>query len=495
MDKKENTDNKSSTEIIETEQKRSESLTPSNPKRRQFVSGVGLAGLTAMSAGSLLKSGDAEAQNYRGRPSNRPGSPAIAVPRGARRLPRLPRYNGAWNKINSKPFGGFDFALGYIAEGVDTRDPKQPFTNPSALFESYNPDIPSAVGGNETLERSSEYWYRDIMGWTNRQIAVDSWSFINYARRRWGLDFDNPAADGYDLGGGYIYNYPGSPDEQDEVSLFSPRIAIDGKGGVVRMAPTLLAPTLGYTVVFHSGQSVPNYVGGTTGVSPKDIAKVRDGGIWGGVGSDIDVLQIIQDVAAGLYTYTTPNGPSNASAQWGQYWRSIAHIDNLDIDAEDPNLAIDLRPQVRPNWPLGFLPEGTDIFWGNYNLNLGRNNKVVLHYESIMPTRFRDSDGIPEAFICELMAHPGGTDMPADQLAQGFKDVDGSLSGFADFNDPAMNGQSPYGLGRVHGTAVPEGKTADGLTTYHLRNWLLFPPTLNSVVTQNNTVPGKGELA
>lgn len=481
----------------EKNQEISEVSAPNNPNRRKFVGGLGLAGLTAMSAGSLLGSKRAEAYYYGHRPRHPggPGSPAIAVPRGAGRLPRFPRYNGTWNKVNRRPFGGFDFALGYIAEGVDARDPLQPFTNPSGLFESENPAIPSAVGGNETPARSAEYWYRDIMGWSNRQIAIDAWSFINYARRRWGLDFDNPATDGYVMPDGSVYSYPGSPAHTDEIALFASRIAIDGNGGLVRMAPTLLAPTLGYTVVFKSGQAIPNYVGGTTGVSPEDPAKVRDGGIWGGVLQSIDVLGTIQDVAAGAYTYTTPDGPSNAPAQWGQFWRSIAPIDGLDIDAVNPATAIADRPATRPNWPLGYLRDGTDFFWGNYNLNLGTRYKVVLHYESIMPTRFRDVDGIPEAFICELMAHPGGTDMPADQIAQGFKDLDGSLSGFADFNSPSMNGQNPFGLGRVHGTAVPEGFNEDGLTTYHLRNWLLFPPTLNSVVTLNNTVPGKGVLA
>jgi hypothetical protein len=188
---------------------------------------------------------------------------------------------------------------------------------------------------------------------------------------------------------------------------------------------------------------------------------------------------------------------SSKPAKWGQYWRSIAHVDNLNIDSVDPTLVISNRPQLRPGWPLGYLPNLTDFFWGNYNLNFGSNDIVVLHYESIMPTRFRDRlvDGFPKAFICELMAHPGGTDMDNDQIKAGFKDLTGELSGFADLRDPNLNGQNPFGLGRVHGTAVPEGRTKNGLRTYHLRNWLLFPPTLNSVVTINNTVPGKGILA
>lgn len=462
-----------------------------NQPRRRFMGGLGVLGLTAVTAGSgLLAPNKASALYSPYQPSG-----VVYRPRGAHLLPRFPSYNGRWNKVHNRPFGGFNYALGFIAEGVDAQDPKQPFRNPSALFESSNPAIASAVGGNETDERSAEYWYRDLLGWSNHQIAIDAWSFINYARRRWGLDFDNPANDGYVLPDGTVFKYAGSPNKNDEISLFSSRIAVDGKGGVIRMAPTLLAPTLGYTVVFQSGKSIPNYIGGTTGVSPEDPAKVRDGGIWGGVLSSMDLLETIQDAAAGRLTYTTPYGPSNKPAQWGQFWRSIAHLDNLDIDSVNPHMPVDRRPQLRPSWPLGYLSEGTDLFWGHYNLNLGQNDKVVIHYESIMPTRFRDSDGIPESFACELIAHPGGSDMPNSQIEQGFKDVDGSLSGFPDFSDYTMNRQNPYGLGRVHGTAVPEGVNKDGLTTYHLRNWLLCPPTLNSVVSMNDTVPGKGVLA
>jgi len=475
-----------------TEQKEHETeVGPINQGRRRFVGSVGAAGLVAVTATTgLLSPSKVEAlERLHERPDGR------FTPPYADRLHKYPRYRGPWNKIHERPFGGFDVAIGYIAEGIDAMDPKQPNPNPSGLFESGNPAIPSGVGGNETADRSAEYWFRDILRWSNGTIANDAWSFINYARRRWGLDFDNPLVDGYIMPDGSSFSYGGSPDPDNEISLFSPRIAIDGKGGVVRMASTLLAPSVGYTVVFRSGRSNPNYTGGTTGRTPEDPAKVRDGGIWGGVLKSIDVLKTIQDAAAGNLTYTTPYGLSSNPAQWGQFWRGIAHVDNLDIDTADPGQAIGDRSQLRPNWPLGYLSEGTDFFWGNYNLYFGEDDIVSLHYESIVPTRFRDTDGIPEAFVCELMAHPGGTDMPHSQIEAGFKDVDGSQSGFPDLSDPSLNGQNPFGLGRVHGTAVPEGKTSDGLTTYHLRNWLLFPPTLNSVVTINNTVPGKGVLA
>ena len=463
---------------------------PDGMDRRLFLksAAVGASGLAAASTGLLAGS------SVRALAAPPGGDTPGLNPPGAAALGRLPNYGGPWNKIHANPFGGFDFALGYIAEGVDMGDPLQDVPNPSGLFESANPAIPSAVGGNETAARSAEFWYRDILNWSNEDIANDHWSAINYMRRLFGLDLDDPNTDGYPLPSG-PFSYGGSPDPNDEISLFSPRIAVDGKGGWVRMAPTLLAPSVGYTVVFRAGRAHPNYSGGTTAMSPDDIAKVRDGGIWGGTGESMDVLGIIQDAAAGNRTYTTPNGPSSNPAAWGQFWRRVAPIDGVDVDALDPNSPVGSRPTPRPNWPVGYLPAGTDYFWGNYNLLFGAGEETVtLHYQSEIPTRFRDIDGIPEAFLCEMTANPGGTDMPQSQIDQGFKDVDGSLSGFPDLNDPALDGQNPFGLGRIHGTSIPRGINAEGRTTFHLRNWLLFPPRLNAANSINDTVPGKGIL-
>ena len=328
------------------------------------------------------------------------------------------------------------------------------------------------------MHRSAEYWYRDILGWSNQTIANDFWMAISWARRMWGVDLDDPSTDGYVLPDGSVYSYPGSPDPNDEISLWSPRIAVDGKGGWVRMAPTLLAPSVGYTVVLRAGKANPNYTGGTTAMFPEDPGKVRDGGIWGGTIESMDVLGTIQAVAAGNHTYTTPTGPSNAPAQWGQWWRRVAHIDGVDVDAVDPGSPVDSRPTPRPGWPVGYLPRGTDFFWGNYNLKFGRREETItLHYESQVPTRFRDFDGIPEAFICELTAHPGGTDMPQSQIDQGFKDVDGSLSGFPDFNDPELNGQNQFGIGRVHGTSYPRGSYGRWASDVPSAQLAVVPPT------------------
>lgn len=462
--------------------------------RRGFLrsASIGAAALVVPTAG-LLRADAAEALVA-------PGSLSTLTlgvqPPGAARMARLPVYRGPWNEINESPFGGFRFALGYIAEGVDMGDPLQNVPNPSGLFESSNPDIPSGVGGNETPERSAEFWFRDILGFDNDTMAKEIWSAINFLRRMFAVDIDDPTTDGMLLPDGSTFSYPGSPDPSNEISLFSPRIAKDGKGGFARMAPTLLAPSVGYTVVFRAGRAHPNYNGGTTAMSPDDVGKVRDGGVWGGVVQSMDVLELMQAVAAGTHTYTTPTGPSSNPAQWGQWWRRVAPLDGSDVDAIDPDTPIDARPDPRTNWPIGFLEDGTDFFWGNYSLRLGtdEDETIVLHYESQVPTRFRDVDGVPEAFICEMVAHPGGTDMPQDQIDMGFKDVDGSLSGFPDFNDPVFNGQNPFGLGRIHGTSYPRGINAEGRTTFHLRNWLLFPPRLNAVNSINETVPGKGVL-
>lgn len=458
--------------------------------RRKFLS-LGAAGLATASAVSLTGAKDANALMES---INR--TIDLGVTPGAESIGEMPKYTDAWNQISAKPFGGFRFALGYIGEGVDMMDPKQDVPNPSGLFEAALPDVISAVGGNETAERSAEYWYRDILQWENETIANDFWTFINWARRVYGLDFDDPSVDGMQLSDGSSFAYPGSPNPRDEVSIWSARIAADGKGGYARMAPTLLAPSVGYTVVFRAGHAHPNYTGGTTAGSPEDPGKVRDGGVWGGTVQSMDVLRIMQEVAAGERTYTTPDGTSNNPAQWGQWWRRVAPLDGVDVDAIDADAPISERPAPRPNWPVGYLSRGTDYFWGNYDLKFGRDEPtVVLHYESQVPTRFRDFDGIPEAFICELNAHPGGTDMPADQIAMGLQDVDGSISGFADINDPNLNNQNPFGHGRVHGTSYPRGIDAQGRTTFHLRNWLLFPPRLNAVNSINDSVPGKGALS
>ena len=463
--------------------------------RRQFIraAGLGAAGV-AVAATGVLNADTAEATMTHGTVSSLL-TPGVQPP-NAPRIAVLPKYNGGFNKINAKPFGGFNFALGYIAEGVDTADPRQPFPNPSGLFETVLEEIPSAVGGNETRERSAEYWYYDILGWSNETFANDIWSFINWARRMYGLDFDREDSDGYQFPDGSRFTYYGSPDPTDVTSLFAPRIAFDGKGGYARMAPTLLAPNVGYTVVFRAGRSHPNYSGGTTAVFPEDVGKVRDGGIWGGTVQGVDALEIIQKAAAGEMTYTTPNGPSSAPAQWGQWYRRITPIVGVDIDALDPAMPVDKRPQPRPQWPAGYLPTGTDYFWGNYNLKWGRREETsTIHYQSEVPTRFRDFDGIPEAFICEINNNPGAADTTEFEYSVGIADRDGSLSGFADLNDPNLNGQAPFGWGRVHGTSYPRGIDKNGNATFHLRNWLLFPPRLNATNNINLSCPGKGVLA
>lgn len=478
-------------------------------RRRMLLSAGAGAGGLAMAAGGLVVPRTALADD-RGSKGNGGGSRRIPglEPPNADRIARFGEYDGPYNLINEKPFGGFRFAMGYMAEGIDRADPTQGFLNPSGLFESSNPAVnavnPSGVGGHEVRDRFSvEFWLRDIMKLSNRAIADDLWAFINYMRRMWALDLDDPAADGMVLSNGVRFNYPGSPDPNNEVSLFSPRLAIapnpnrPGTMGYARMAPTYLAETEGYTVVFRAGREHPNYSGGTTGVTAESPGKVRDGGIWGGVQQDMDVLSVMQAVERGNRSFTVPPGKGRVgSPKWGQFWRRVAAIDNVNINALDPGMPISMRPAPRPRWPVGFLPAGTSIFWGNYNLLFGTQEpRLVLHYQSEIPTRFQDNDGLPKAFLCDLVVNPGGTETPAEQVANGALDPTGEMSGFPDGGNRELDNQNSKGYGRVHGTSYPRGLDKNGRTTYHLRNWLLFPPTLNDAHNINNTVPGKGVLS
>lgn len=467
--------------------------------RRQVLLSAGAgAGSLAMSAGGLVVPANALAMDA--------GKIPGLEPPNADRIGRFGEYGGPWNKINEHPFGGFRFAMGYIAEGVDRADPTQTFLNPSGLFESATPAVmalnPSGVGGHEVRDRFSvEFWLRDIMKLSNQAIADDLWAFINYMRRMWALDLDDPAADGMVLTNGTVFRYPGSPNPLNEVTLFSPRLAIapnpNGRGmGYARMAPTYLAETEGYTVVFRAGFEHPNYSGGTTGVTAESPGKVRDGGIWGGVQQDMDVLSIMQAVERGARSFTVPPGKLPVrNPKWGQFWRRVAAIDNIDINSLSPATPAAQRPAPRPRWPIGLLPAGTDIFWGNYNLLFGEKEpRLILHYQSEIPTRFQDDDGLPKAFLCDLVANPASTEAPPEQVANGAIDPTGELSGFKDGGNRELDNQNSKGYGRVHGTSYPRGLNKAGRTTYHMRNWLMFPPTLNDEHNINNTVPGKGVL-
>ena len=527
--------------------------------------------------------------------------PGLNPPR-ARVAASLPDYTAPWGLVPEKAFGGYDFAMGYMAEGVQGADPEAPnfpngpYSNTSGLFEQHTlrglaerpiaadtgeplGDVPSGVGGNEYAARSAEYWSRDILGQSNTAIRDDMWAAINWMRRMWALDFDDPAVDGIDAFG-YKYQYPGSPDENNDYSLFSPRWAAvfdadNNVTGYARFAPTLLAPDTSYTVIFRAGKAIPQYNGGavingvearTTASHPEWPAKVRDGGFWGGITQAMDLLPDIQAVARGERYFTTPSDPAQplsgttppnpakrgvnggatttnpqgSGPKWGQWWRRVAHI--VDIDVDDPALLdrypsidattdirtaaqMDLtipgtdtpaRPACRTRWPIGFIPRNTDFFWGNYNLNFGTDasERITLHYQSEVPTDFRPSDGVPEAFLCDLCPNPGSAEINArDDMDQGtgigLFDSTGEISGFPDPSNPELDGQMTFGApghyGRVHGTSYPRAKRADGLATYHFRNYLLWPPRLNTTVlgdpTQENfgninwTIPTRGDLA
>ena len=584
--------------------------------RRKFIGGTavgaGALAATTVTPGLLGTAGASEGGRGSGNPwgngSNGRGQITLPQeipglrPQSAQILGRYNTYNDDWTRVPAYPFGGYDFAMGYMAEGVQGADPESPnfpngqFSNTSGLFEHFSlrgiadrpiaadtgehlGDVPSGVGGNEIASRSTEYWSRDILGQSNEAIRDDMWSAINWMRRVWGMDFDDPAVDGIEAFG-YPYQYPGSPDAGNDYSLFSPRYAaaFDEYGrvtGFARFAPTLLGPDTSYTVIFRAGHEHPTYSGGavingvesrTTASSPDWPGKVRDGGFWGGIVQAMDVLPDIQAVRRGERYFTTPSDPAQplsgttppnpnkrgqyggATTQnpqgtgpyWGQWWRRVAPIVGIDVDdpeliarhpsidattdintAANPDLNIPgtyipARPAARPRWPIGFWPRNTDFFWGNYNLNFGEDDdqKITLHYQSEIPTDFRPSDGVPEAFLCDLCPNPGSAeineraDMDAGTGIQLF-DSTGEISGFPDVSNPELDGQMSFGApgfyGRVHGTSYPRSKRKDGIVTYHFRNYLLWPPRLNVTVlgdpTQENfgnvnwTIPARGDLA
>lgn len=553
--------------------------------RRKFLisAGVGAVGLGAAAAGVSVPF-DASATGASG-----DNFPVFGVsPASATRLRRFPDYKGAWVDLPERAFGGFDAALGYIAEGVQGMDPlavlyaNGPYSNSSGLFEQYSlqdpeaagitrpiaadtgtplNNVPSAVGGNEFPQRSVEFWYRNLLqfGLSNQAIADDTWGFINWARRMYGLDFDDPAADGIDVFG-YAYQFPGSPDPDNEWSLLSPRYAVsfdqfdEEVVGFARMAPTYLAPDTGYTVIFRSGKRTPNMSGGqvingtvanTTGSNDEEWpAKVRDGGIWGGVVQPMDVLRDIQAVARGERYFSTPDSPlpplsgttppspakrgvwggvtlapNGEGPKWGQWWRRVAPIVGIDVDALDPYTEVrvdkvqdintaanpggDYRPAARPNWPIGWHARGTDFFWGNYDLLLGEDDTIPLHYQSEVPTSFRPSDGVPETFPCDLLPNPASAEIKARadmdcETGIGLFDSTGNTSGFPDRANPELDGQQTIGApnfyGRVHGTSYGRTVRADGLTVYSFRNYLLWPPRLNTIELGDPSQPNFGNI-
>lgn len=564
--------------------------------RRGFLlsAGVGAIGLTVGGAG-LLASTDSFAM---GTPGSAFGFPTVGLqPPGVGNLNFFPRWNGPWVDVPQKAFGGFDFVLGYMAEGVQGMDPiwdatgngANKFQNSSGLFEQFslqdpvgagiavpvaadtgqplNP-VPSGVGGHEFPERSAEAWYRTFLagGLSNTALRDDVWAFINWARRMWGLDFDDPAADGFEPFGAYTYQYPGSPDADNEFSLFSQRYAVAFNeygeiAGYARVAPTLLAADTGYTVIFRGGKRLPNITGGTfvngtvtraTGNNDEEWpGKVRDGGIWGGVVTAMDALADIQAVRRGERYFSTPDapypalsgttapspgkrgqfgggalvGPTGVGPFWGQWWRRVAPIVGIDVDDPallgtqiDLNVVTDVRtaanpgdgyrPAARPNWPIGFFPRGTDFFWGNYDLLFGRKETLPLHYQSEVPTAFRPGDGVPETFPCDLCPNPGSAEIKSRQdmdcgpgevpVGIGLHDSLGEVSGFPDPANPELDGQMTVGApgfyGRVHGTSYPRSVREDGLTTYHFRNYLLWPPRLNTKVLGDPRQPNFGNI-
>lgn len=571
---------------------------PTSLNRRKFLkaAGIGGVGLGALSTGLAVPFDALAARQSMG--DDPPDANSIGeTPAGINNIGKFPEFNGPWVFVPPHPYSGFDFTLNYMSEGVAGIDPLSPnypngqFSNSSSLFEQFtlrnpahsgvvppraadtnqplDPVLVSRSGGDELPERSAEFWLRTINGFSDRAIMDDIWGFINWMRRVWGLDFDDPAADGFPAFG-VPYQYPGSPDTNNQWSLLAPRIAVafDSHGhvkGFARFTQTYLSPDSSYTVVARAGRGHPSFQGGivvngtpahTLGNSPETPGKVRDGGVWGFVETNMDVLADIQAVRRRQRMFTTPTDPAmplsgttppspakrgqhggttkttpgGNGAQWGGWWRRVAPIVGLDVDAISPstepsiNAVTDIataahpggnfRPAARPFWPIGFYPRGTNMFWGSYNLLFGtKEPKMKIHYQSEVPTAFLSQDGIPRAFLCDLNPNPSSAEIKAMKNMDvgtgiGLFDSTGEVSGFPDSSNPELNDQAPPQApgkyGRVHGIAYPRGVRADGISTFSHRNVLLWPPRQNVILlgdpTQPNfsninwTIPTKGFL-
>ncbi|MDT8449058.1 MAG: hypothetical protein RQ847_02685, partial [Wenzhouxiangellaceae bacterium] len=84
--------------------------------RREFMTsmGIGATGLGVASTGLLMPLGNLAAMpgGHAGPASGRfPG----LQPAGAAQIAQFPTYNGPWTQLPNNPFGGFDFALCYMA--------------------------------------------------------------------------------------------------------------------------------------------------------------------------------------------------------------------------------------------------------------------------------------------------------------------------------------------------------------------------------------------
>ncbi|MDH3726641.1 MAG: hypothetical protein OER77_03845 [Myxococcales bacterium] len=413
--------------------------------RRGFLGlAAGVAGLGAAASVGFLAPSPAKAFHYRRTSPYFTGMRPANIAR-VQKFPRYKgSWTCVGQPYPVGGFGGHDFFMGYHAEGVQGIDPAwansnanprgiNPLQNTSGLFQQISlqaggvwgpggqgPNVgsvnaadtgmplapqPSLVGGNELLDgngdvfgsqpsqptfpespesfgRSAEWWSKWVLNQSNEAIRDDLWAAINQFRRVWGLDFDDPAVDGFDLFG-TPYQYVGSPDENNMYSLFGTRLALafDDHGnptGFIVQAPTLLAPDTAYTVTYRAGHLNPTYTGGivvngtpttTTAASPNWPGKVRDGGFWTLANPHgMDVLSDIQAVRRGERYFTTPNNraaplsgttppspskrgqymvegdepnrlnPQGVGPYWGQWWRRAQCWNETAPNVDDPNL-------------------------------------------------------------------------------------------------------------------------------------------------------------
>ena len=74
--------------------------------RRGFLgaAGLGAAGVATASATGLLSKGASAAIS----------APDTGITPGAESVARMAPYTDSWNRIAARPFGGFNFVLGYV---------------------------------------------------------------------------------------------------------------------------------------------------------------------------------------------------------------------------------------------------------------------------------------------------------------------------------------------------------------------------------------------
>ena len=123
-----------------------------DPSRRRLIGGAALGAatlaVTSVSPGVVGIAGAQELSNAdapyipRRRGEGLLGDIPGLRPARSAFFTEFPSYDRAYTRVPVNPFGGYDFAMGYMAEGVQGADPDSPnfpngqFSNTSGLFET-----------------------------------------------------------------------------------------------------------------------------------------------------------------------------------------------------------------------------------------------------------------------------------------------------------------------------------------------------------------------